>query len=73
VLVDILRQHQLSLYILDQTRADIGLPVYRAIIPSLRHFWPRFGSGRLYTVPLKFDHACSPDQDVYQKLIPLEY
>ena len=38
---------------LDQTREDIRLPVYRVIIPGLRHFWRRLGTGRLYTVPVR--------------------
>jgi ribosomal protein S12 methylthiotransferase accessory factor len=42
----------LELLVLDQTRPDIGLPVVKAMVPGLRHFWPRFGSGRLYDVPV---------------------
>ena len=37
--------------VLDQTRADIGLPVVKVIVPGLRHFWARFAPGRLYEVP----------------------
>lgn len=33
---------------LDQTRPDVELRVGRVIVPGLRHFWPRFGPGRLY-------------------------
>lgn len=36
----------------NKTRPDIGLDVAQVIVPGLRHFWPRFGSGRLYTVPV---------------------
>ena len=43
----------LELLVLDQTRPDIGLPVARAVIPGLRHFWPRFAAGRLYDVPVQ--------------------
>jgi bacteriocin biosynthesis cyclodehydratase domain-containing protein len=39
--------------VLDQTRPDVGLPVVRVIAPGLRHFWARFGPGRLYDVPLR--------------------
>jgi oxazoline/thiazoline synthase len=39
--------------VLDQTRPDIGVPVVRVIVPGLRHFYPRFGPGRLYDVPVK--------------------
>ncbi|WP_437942892.1 YcaO-like family protein [Sorangium sp. So ce341] len=41
----------LELIVVDKTRPDIGLPVVQAIVPGLRHFWPRFGPGRLYQVP----------------------
>jgi ribosomal protein S12 methylthiotransferase accessory factor len=36
----------------DQTRADVGLPVVKAIVPGLRHFRERFAPGRLYSVPV---------------------
>jgi bacteriocin biosynthesis cyclodehydratase domain-containing protein len=42
----------MELLVLDQTRPDIGLPVVKAIVPGLRHFWPRFAPGRLYDVPV---------------------
>jgi ribosomal protein S12 methylthiotransferase accessory factor len=38
--------------VLDQTRPDIGLPIVKVVVPGLRHFWPRFGPGRLYDVPV---------------------
>lgn len=42
----------LEVLVLDVTRPDIGLSVVRVIVPGLRHFWPRFGRGRLYDVPV---------------------
>ncbi|NEQ40153.1 MAG: TOMM precursor leader peptide-binding protein [Okeania sp. SIO3I5] len=39
--------------VLDQTRPDIELKVVKVIVPGLRHFWSRFGKGRLYDVPVK--------------------
>ncbi len=33
-------------------RPDINVPVVRAIVPGLRHFWARFAKGRLYDVPV---------------------
>ncbi|HYA81040.1 MAG TPA: TOMM precursor leader peptide-binding protein, partial [Methylocystis sp.] len=39
--------------VLDQTRADIGVPVVRVVVPGLRHFYRRFGPGRLYDVPVR--------------------
>ena len=43
----------LEVLVLDQTRADLGLPVARVVVPGLRHFWPRFAPGRLYDVPVQ--------------------
>jgi ribosomal protein S12 methylthiotransferase accessory factor len=39
--------------VLEQTRPDVGIPVVRVVAPALRHFWPRFGPGRLYDVPTR--------------------
>ena len=39
--------------VLDQTRPDLEVPVVRVIVPGLRHFYRRFGPGRLYDVPVK--------------------
>jgi ribosomal protein S12 methylthiotransferase accessory factor len=41
-----------SLLVCDQTRAEVGLPVVKAIAPGLRHFRQRFAPGRLYDVPV---------------------
>jgi oxazoline/thiazoline synthase len=40
------------LFLLDQTRPDVGLPVVKAVAPGLRHMWSRLGPGRLYDVPV---------------------
>ena len=39
--------------VLNQTRVDVEVPVVRVIVPGLRHFYRRFGPGRLYDVPVK--------------------
>jgi len=49
----IVERHGMELLVLDQTRADIGLPVVKVVVPGLRHFWSRFAPGRLYDVPVK--------------------
>lgn len=41
----------------DLTRPDAGLAVVRVVAPGLRHFWPRFGPGRLYDVPVRMGWA----------------
>lgn len=38
--------------VVDYTRPDIGLSTVKVVVPGLRHFWPRFGPGRLYDVPV---------------------
>ncbi|NHZ89911.1 TOMM precursor leader peptide-binding protein [Massilia sp. CCM 8733] len=50
--VALLAARGMDLLVVDKTRPDIGLPVVQVIVPGLRHFWPRFGPGRLYSVPL---------------------
>jgi bacteriocin biosynthesis cyclodehydratase domain-containing protein len=43
----------MEMLVLDQTRADIKMPVVKVVVPGLRHFWARFAPGRLYDVPVK--------------------
>jgi ribosomal protein S12 methylthiotransferase accessory factor len=50
----------LETFVLDQTRADVGLPVARVIVPGMRHFWRRLGGGRLYDVPQKMGWLREP-------------
>jgi oxazoline/thiazoline synthase len=51
--VDVAKQHGLDFMVLDQTRADIEVPVVRVVVPGMRHFYKRFAPGRLYDVPVK--------------------
>ena len=46
-------ERHLNPLVMDLTRADFGLPTARVVVPGLRHFWARFGPGRLYDVPLR--------------------
>ncbi|MCB8960145.1 MAG: TOMM precursor leader peptide-binding protein [Ardenticatenales bacterium] len=50
--VAIAQKAGLEVFVLDQTRADVGFPVCKVIVPGLRHFWRRLGPGRLYDVPV---------------------
>jgi bacteriocin biosynthesis cyclodehydratase domain-containing protein len=56
----IVEQHDMELLVLDQTRPDIGLNVAKVIVPGLRHFWKRLGSGRLYEVPVQLGWLKKP-------------
>ncbi len=51
--VAIAERQGLDFLVLDQTRPDIEVPVVRVVVPGLRHFYRRFGPGRLYDVPVK--------------------
>jgi oxazoline/thiazoline synthase len=51
--VDIARRAGYDFLALDQTRPDVGVSVVRVIVPGLRHFYRRFGPGRLYDIPVK--------------------
>jgi ribosomal protein S12 methylthiotransferase accessory factor len=50
--VRLIKQKGLDFLVLDQTRADIGVPVVKVLVPGLRHFYRRFAPGRLYDVPV---------------------
>lgn len=49
--MSLLRERGMDMLVVNKTRPDIGLCVVQVIVPGLRHFWPRFGAGRLYSVP----------------------
>ena len=51
--VDVARRAGLDFLVLNQTRPDVEVPVVRVIVPGLRHFYRRFGPGRLYDVPVR--------------------
>lgn len=49
----IIEAQGMEMLVLDQTRADVKMPVVKVVVPGLRHFWARFAPGRLYDVPVK--------------------
>ncbi|WP_298254205.1 TOMM precursor leader peptide-binding protein [Bradyrhizobium sp.] len=51
--VEVATRAGLDFLVLDQTRPDVETSVVRVIVPGLRHFYRRFGPGRLYDVPVK--------------------
>jgi bacteriocin biosynthesis cyclodehydratase domain-containing protein len=51
--VDLASRAGLDFLVLNQTRPDVEVPVVRVIVPGLRHFYRRFGPGRLYDVPVR--------------------
>ncbi len=58
--VSLLKAQGIDVLVLDQTRPDVNFPVVRVVAPGLRHFWARFGPGRLYDVPVKQGWLSSP-------------
>ena len=64
--VELVRKCNMEVLILDLTRADVGFASVRVTIPGLRHFWGRFGPGRLYDVPVKMGwlDKATPEQDL---------
>jgi ribosomal protein S12 methylthiotransferase accessory factor len=56
----------MEMLVLEQTRPDLGVPVAKVIVPGLRHFWARFGPGRLYDVPVALGwlDAPTPEADL---------
>jgi ribosomal protein S12 methylthiotransferase accessory factor len=54
------QQVNLEVLVLNQTRPDVGLAVAMVAVPGLRHFWPRFGPGRLYEVPVALGWLAQP-------------
>ncbi|MEV5718291.1 TOMM precursor leader peptide-binding protein [Amycolatopsis mediterranei] len=59
----------LEVFVLDQTRPDIGLPVVKVLVPGLRGFWGRFAPGRLYDVPVRLGRLAEPT--AYEDLNPM--
>jgi ribosomal protein S12 methylthiotransferase accessory factor len=58
--VEVLGQAGHEVVVLNQTRADIGLPVSRVMAPGLCHFWRRLGTPRLYEVPVRMGWQKTP-------------
>lgn len=55
-----LDEHRLETIVVEKTRPDFGLRVAQVIVPGLRHPWPRFAPGRLYTVPVALGWSARP-------------
>lgn len=67
----LVERHGMEMLVLDQTRADIGLPVVKVIVPGLRHFWARFAPGRLYDVPVRLGWLPQPLREEQLNPIPM--
>jgi len=65
----LVRERGMELLVLDQTRPDVGMPVFKVIVPGLRPHWPRFAPGRLFDVPVQL--GLLPEPRRYQDLNPI--
>jgi len=61
----------MEMLVLDQTRADVGMPVVKVVVPGLRHFWARYAPGRLYDVPVKMGWLDKPLREEELNPIPI--
>jgi bacteriocin biosynthesis cyclodehydratase domain-containing protein len=61
----------MEMLVLDQTRADVGMPVVKVVVPGLRHFWARFAPGRLYDVPVTMGWLDKPLLEAELNSIPI--
>jgi ribosomal protein S12 methylthiotransferase accessory factor len=66
-----LHRHGLELLVVDKTRADLPLHVAQVTVPGLRHAWPRFGPGRLYSVPVALGWLPAPLHEGELNPLPL--
>lgn len=65
-----LNEKNMDVFVLDQTRPDVGLPVVKVIVPELRIFWRRLGAGRLYDVPVQMGWLDQPTPEIQMNPFP---
>lgn len=63
ICIDRLEKAGIEVLALDQSRPDVEFPAVRVAAPGLRHFWARFGPGRLYDIPVKLGWLESPKSE----------
>jgi ribosomal protein S12 methylthiotransferase accessory factor len=50
---EVLKEHNLPAFVVHYPTESTDIYVTRAVVPGLRHMWPRFAAGRLYDTPCK--------------------
>ncbi|MFK8114819.1 MAG: TOMM precursor leader peptide-binding protein [Rubripirellula sp.] len=60
ICADMMKEHGMSLFVLDQTQPDLGLSVAKVLVPELCHFWRRLGKPRLHEVPVQMGWLKEP-------------
>jgi len=61
--INTVRSWGLEMLVLEQTRADVGLPVAKVVVPGMRSWWARFAPGRLYTLPVQMGWLSHPTHE----------
>lgn len=61
----------LEVLVANRTRPDVELCVAKVIVPGLRHFWPRFGAGRLFETPVRLGWVSAAIAEEQLNPIPL--
>ena len=56
----VLEEAGFELITVDQTDPNIGLPVVRAIVPSMYHFWRRLGGRRMLEAVVEYGWRDTP-------------
>ncbi|SAL06945.1 YcaO-like family protein [Caballeronia arationis] len=54
--ISTLRKSNVEVFAVDLSRPECPLRTVRILSPQLRHFWPRFGPGRLYDATWELSH-----------------
>jgi bacteriocin biosynthesis cyclodehydratase domain-containing protein len=67
----IVEEQGMEVLVLDQTRPDVQMAVAKVIVPGLRHFWARYGPGRLYEAPVKMGWLEKPLSEEELNPIPI--
>jgi ribosomal protein S12 methylthiotransferase accessory factor YcaO len=67
----LVRARGLELLVQDHTRPDTDLCVAKVTVPGLRHFWARFGPGRLYDVPVALGLREQPTPESELNPVPM--
>jgi ribosomal protein S12 methylthiotransferase accessory factor YcaO len=57
--VQLAKDRGMEIFVLDQTRADVGLRVAKVIVPGMRQLWKRFAPGRLFEIPVRLGWLAS--------------
>lgn len=67
----LVEERGMEMLVLDQTRAEVGIPVVKVVVPGLRHFWARFAPGRLYDIPVEKGWLKEPLKEEELNPIPI--